>query len=403
MFQVHAQDYMISFAATGDTTVVSIVKVYNLTSGDSVTLNSGDILRLTPFVGIGNLIKHNETLQLYPNPMEGQAFLTFFAPANGDALIRVVDFSGKTVYQTSKLLSIGTHSFRISNMKQGIYFLEVTSENYHYATKLICLNNQPGKSSIEYVSSIKKTTENQFKNVEATIDMLYKEGDRLLFKSSSGRYNTIVTDVPSGSKKITFNFVLCTDADNNNYSTVAIGTQVWMAENLKTTKYNDGTSIPEVTGTSAWALLLTPGFGWYNNDIANKNTYGALYNWFTVNTGKLAPAGWHVPSEAEWNALITFLGGENVAGGELKEVDTVYWASPNTGATNSKGFSALPGGYHYVDGYYKNLGRYASFWSTTLFTSMSDAWALSLGYNYAYVDRYWARLQQGYSIRCVKD
>jgi len=107
-----------------------------------------------------------------------------------------------------------------------------------------------------------------------------------------------------------------TDIDGNVYHIVAIGTQVWMAENLKTTKYNDGTFIPLVTDSTAWGNLSTPGYCWYNNDAATyKNTYGALYNWFTVNTGKLSPKGWHIPSDTEWETLITYLGGESLAGG----------------------------------------------------------------------------------------
>ena len=106
------------------------------------------------------------------------------------------------------------------------------------------------------------------------------------------------------------------DIDGNVYHTVTIGTQVWMVENLKTTKYNDGTAIPLVTDNTAWGALTTPGYCWYNNDSATyKNTYGALYNWYAVNTGKLAPTGWHVPTDSEWTVLTTYLGGQSVAGG----------------------------------------------------------------------------------------
>ena len=115
-----------------------------------------------------------------------------------------------------------------------------------------------------------------------------------------------------------------TDIDGNVYHTVTIGTQTWMVENLKTTKYNDGTAIPLVTDSTAWLNLTTPGYCWYNNDAATyKNTYGALYNWFTVNTSKLAPSGWHVPTDAEWTTLITYLGGETVAGGQMKSTGTI--------------------------------------------------------------------------------
>jgi len=123
-----------------------------------------------------------------------------------------------------------------------------------------------------------------------------------------------------------------TDIDGNVYDTVKIGTQIWIIENLKTTKYNDGTSIPMVTDSAAWINLTTPGYCWHKNTSASyKNTYGALYNWYAVNTGKLAPKGWHVPSDAEWTTLITYLGGDSIAGGKMKETGMSHWFSPNTG------------------------------------------------------------------------
>jgi uncharacterized protein (TIGR02145 family) len=152
------------------------------------------------------------------------------------------------------------------------------------------------------------------------------------------------------------------DADGNIYHAVTIGTQTWMVENLKTTKYNDGTPIPLVTDNIAWGRLTTPGYCWYNNDSATySNPYGALYNWYAVTTGKLAPPGWHVPTVAEWDTLITFLGGVMVAGSALKSTGTTYWHPPNSGATNSSGFSALPGGR--LTGTFSSIGTYGDWWA----------------------------------------
>lgn len=111
-----------------------------------------------------------------------------------------------------------------------------------------------------------------------------------------------------------------TDIDGNEYHTIEIDTIVWMAENLKTTRYNDGTTIPHVTDPVEWAGLDTPALCFYGNeDYYNKNIYGGLYNWYAVNSGKLCPSGWHVPTDDEWNALTGFLGGESVAGSKLKD------------------------------------------------------------------------------------
>ena len=139
-----------------------------------------------------------------------------------------------------------------------------------------------------------------------------------------------------------YDYSIIADIDGNIYNTVIIGTQVWMKENLKATKLNDGTNILLETDNATWISLTDPAYCWYNNDASSyKNTYGALYNWFTVETGKLCPTGWHVPSDAEWFTLIDFLGGESVAGGKLKEIGNTHWNSPNTGATDEYGFTAI--------------------------------------------------------------
>jgi len=116
-----------------------------------------------------------------------------------------------------------------------------------------------------------------------------------------------------------------------------------MGENLKTTHFNDGTAIPMVTNATEWGNLLTPGYCWYeNNETVNKDTYGALYNWPSVSSGKLCPAGWHVPSDADWTVLTQNLGGISFAGSKLKEAGTTHWIAPNLAATNETGFTALP-------------------------------------------------------------
>ncbi len=155
------------------------------------------------------------------------------------------------------------------------------------------------------------------------------------------------------------------DTDGNIYHTVVIGNQVWIVENLKTTRYNDGTSIPLVTGNTEWINLTTPGYCWYDNDITNKETYGALYNWYAVQTNKICPAGWHVPSDSEWTALTDFLGGESTAGGKLKEAGTMHWDSPNTGATDESGLTLLPGGFRGAQGVCYHIGYWGQFWTST--------------------------------------
>jgi len=149
-----------------------------------------------------------------------------------------------------------------------------------------------------------------------------------------------------------------TDIEGNVYVAVPIGSQVWMVDNLKVTKYKDGTPIPYVTNTDDLASLTTGAYTWFNNDEATvKDTYGALYNWYSVSSGNLCPTGWHAPSDAEWATLINFLGGESVAGGKLKAIGTSHWNAPNTDASNDSGFTALPAGYLFDNGNYNSLGN----------------------------------------------
>jgi uncharacterized protein (TIGR02145 family) len=192
------------------------------------------------------------------------------------------------------------------------------------------------------------------------------------------------------------------DMDGNVYYVITIGTQIWIEENLKTTRYKDGTNIPLVTDYVAWANL-SPGFCWYNNNEASyKDTYGALYNWYTVNTGKLCPTGWHVPTDADWTTLINYLGGEIVAGGKLKEIGTTHWTTPNTGATNQDGFLALPGGYRDFDGTFFYIGNVGNWWSSSAIDANS-AFNRLIRYNETYVDRGGPTKTLGNSVRCVKD
>ncbi len=197
---------------------------------------------------------------------------------------------------------------------------------------------------------------------------------------------------------------LVRDYDGNVYGVITIGTQKWMTENLKTTKYNDGTDIPLVTDGTAWSILTTPGYCWYNNDqAAYGNTYGALYNWYPVETGNLCPDGWHVPSDAEWTQLTDYLGGESVAGGKLKETGTTHWNSPNTGATNESSFTALPGGQRSYNGAFLDIGYNGYWWSSTE-DGATYAWRRDLDYGYAGVGReppYGKK--NGFSVRCVRD
>jgi uncharacterized protein (TIGR02145 family) len=192
------------------------------------------------------------------------------------------------------------------------------------------------------------------------------------------------------------------DVEGNVYPTIVIGQQEWMVENLKTTTYNDGTSIPNVTDNAGWGNLSSDAYAWPDNDVANKDVYGAFYNWCAVDSKKLCPTGWLMPASDSWSPLVTKEGGTLVAGGRMKEVGTALWQAPNSGATDASGFSARPAGARDLTGAFVYRGQYAFWWcsdeqivslpGTASFLHVSAADAV------AQVGQ--AEWATGYSVRC---
>ena len=176
-----------------------------------------------------------------------------------------------------------------------------------------------------------------------------------------------------------------------------------MDKNLDVTTYRNGDTIAYVTDPTAWGALTTGAWCYYNNDPSTNATYGKLYNWYAVNDSRgLAPAGWHVPSDAEWTTLVTCLGGSSVAGGAMKVTGTTTWASPNTGATNSSGFAGLPGGYRLNIGYFGSVGVSNYLWSSTEYDT-ANAWGRFLEYYVGDIFRLNYYKAAGFSVRCLRD
>jgi uncharacterized protein (TIGR02145 family) len=223
-------------------------------------------------------------------------------------------------------------------------------------------------------------------------------------------------NIKLGGKECTFNLKveeaifnygpLVTDIENNSYKTVQIGSQLWMAENLKTSKYNDGTSIPNITDNNEWFNNRTGAWAVYNNDIKYGNVYGKLYNWYVTNPSangnkNVCPTGWHVPQDYEWDILIEFLGG-NSAGGKMKETDTLHWLSPNYQADNKSLFTALPAGYRQYSGEYGGIREIGYWWSAKeTLGGIKNYWEVN--YNNNYITKSQLHSISGLSIRCLKD
>lgn len=202
---------------------------------------------------------------------------------------------------------------------------------------------------------------------------------------------------------------LLTNIDGAAAAPVKIGTQKWMATNLNVTRYRNGDKIPQVKDSATWATLTTGAWCYYKNDPANGATYGKLYNWYAVNDIRgLAPVGYHIPTDGEWAVLSAFLGSDSVAGAKMKSTGTIetatgLWHSPNTNATNSTGFTGLPGGYRNNNAIFYYIGFNGYWWSSTENENNIDAFYRNVSYDNSYLFKTFLNKGYGYSVRCVKD
>jgi len=214
-----------------------------------------------------------------------------------------------------------------------------------------------------------------------------------------------MTEIPAADKTVTFTFTECKDGENNYYPVVQINTQIWMAENLKTTMYSNGVSIgttnpydKNISGES------TPTYQWaYAGNESNVATYGRLYTWFAVtDIRNVCPTGWRLPNDNDWTTLTNYLGGVNIAGGKLKEAGITHWITPNAGATNETGFTALPGGLRSYNGAYMFVGINGFWWSSTEYSSTN---ALNWDMEFQFTGLFWNYniKSYGFSVRCLKD
>lgn len=241
----------------------------------------------------------------------------------------------------------------------------------------------------------------------------YALGQNLKVYINGGMDAYLLVEVDS----ITFNVLAgtVTDIDGNAYTTMQIGNQSWMTQNLKVTHYRNGDVIPLVADSSAWTGLSSGAYCNYNNNYINVDPYGRLYNWFAVEDSRnIAPEGWHVPTDDDWKELEMYLGMSQAQadsggwrgtdqGGQLKEAGTAHWNEPNTGATNSSRFNARPGGYrHFWRCIYYSMGSFGSWWTATEYSG-SDALYRMMGLTSPQVASFEHAKRTGYSVRCVKD
>lgn len=411
-----AQTFQIKFSVSGMSYAEPTIEVHNLTQGTILSLSATDTLELVTIIGVTDHLNVKNEILIYPNPSEGSCRLEFFNQISGDVGIELFDIKGKLLLHKDANLMEGNHSFCFGGLKSGVYSLKVCTPAGSYSERVISTGGAEGIPALEYIGIAPKTLQQaKLASTTGNIQMNYKTGDILLFKGISGIYSRVITLVPTSSQVVNFEFIDCTDGDGNHYPVVTIGTQTWMAENLKTTKYNNTSPLPLVTNNIIWVGLETPAYCWYeNNDSLYGSVYGALYNWYAAKEENLCPVGWHTPSDTEWQTLEIFLGmSQSQAtstgnrgtdeGGKLKEQSLTHWLYTNIGATNSSGFTALPGGFRHWDFgncTYINIG--GCWWSSTSSSTFGGLYR-SLTFANSKIARDHMYKVDGFSVRCIKD
>lgn len=193
-----------------------------------------------------------------------------------------------------------------------------------------------------------------------------------------------------------------TDIDGHVYHTVRIDTQIWKAENLRTTRYSNGDVIPYVEESIIWSGLAIGAYCWYHSEAEDEIPFGKLYNWYAAaDPRNVCPTGWHVPTRDDWDVLVNFLGGTNGAGGKMKESGTLHWLNPNDGASNASGFTGLGGGARNYNGSIYSFGEIGNCWST--YESAPYGLYRSLYYNHTKSEEFFTDKRVGFAIRCLKN
>ncbi|HKK67909.1 MAG TPA: FISUMP domain-containing protein [Bacteroidales bacterium] len=426
-----SQDYKVGFTASGLSTEMDSVEIINLTQDKSITVYGQDTLHLLGVVGLAESLKSKAEIKLYPNPAAGQTQLEYNSSQGGTAKLMISDISGKRLFTSQLEAQPGTNRIRISGFQRGTYLLSLNHKHTMQTRKLTVTAGSSGNLKAEISAATNKEVSKKSVKAENLVEWQYDEGDILLFKGWSMHRSRIMVYYINSDVNLNFEFVQCQDPDGNHYTVTTINGVTWMAENLKTSKYNNNVPIPNLTDTADWNNTTEGARCYFYNDSAfYAEEFGALYNYAAANHGDLCPFGWHVPTQSEFEDLMIFLqnNGYNYDGTSDSDNDTetnnkiakalsaTY--SFNNGDVegspgnydylsyrNRSGFSALAAGTRTTTNNYANThSRDATFWTTTEWVGDPDAgMRIETRDNRVDTRVLFSNKLNGYSIRCIMD
>jgi len=439
----HAQNYFIDFSASGTATTLDNIIVENLTQGTSLTLQGSDTLHLFGTVGFFNSNQNTSELRIYPNPFHETSQLVLSSESAAIVDIDVYDIVGRHILHVRQEVQRGDNIFEVSGFSTGHYQIIISSQTWRKSMAFVSLNSNSQNPQIQINSTLEKEFDNMTtgKSSKSIVQMTYDIGDQMRFIGISGFLSEIVLDVPTSTKTIDFVYsssscgATFTDVrDGTQYSSVLIGVQCWLVQNLA--------YLPDVvgpsTGSNTTPYYYVYGYNGTNVTAAkatsNYATYGVLYNWSAAMAGStssssnpsgvqgVCPTGWHLPSDAELTQMENYLadnghnydgttggGGDKIA--KSLASSSGWNSSTNTGAVgntdyptyrNKSGFTALPGGNRVNNGAFDDDGSLGFWWSATE-NSATDAWNRDTDYDYSDVLRYNTNKEVGFSVRCVRD
>jgi len=424
-----AQRPTIALTFTGDNNgqhvPMTSIFVENLTLGGDTTLYAPDtVLVLNYITGmeeVSDLSRKGVMLsQNYPNPMESKTTIDIFLSESENVILSVSDVMGREIIHQEYQLEPGSHSFTFLPGRENLYYLTARADQ---TTNTIKMFTSPASSSLPKLCALKyngfKTSTSGYKEDIMLNNFEFNLGNQLQYTASSSMGEQIIIDIPGDNQLYTFQFgsggIPCpgiptvTDIDGNVYNTVLIGTQCWMKENLKVGTRINGSE--QMTNNGIIEKYC------YDDELSNCEVFGGLYTYaemmqYDTTLQGICPEGWHLPSDLEWCILETFVDASIICddqgyrgidgGGKLKETGTIHWAAPNTGATNTGGYTGLPGGYRTVTGTFNGISGIGNWWTHDI-ASSTNAWYRGLAYNLPTVYKANDDKSYGFSVRCIKD